>query len=121
MFDQASKSVRIAAGLILVNWLAWGLYCIAIGGEALQGDIIGGQYINRRNPSSVPIPVSPDFWLFSLVYTFLTVSGSVLALVLLLVFHRPRWDRGILDIVAIGFAAIWVLMVAVQAAPRFIA
>jgi len=107
--------------LILVNWLAWLSYCAAIGGEALQGDIIGDQYFIRRNSSSVAIPVSPEFWLFSLVYTFLTVGGSVLAFALLLVFHRPRWDRGVLDIVAIGLAAGWFLIISLQAASRFIA
>src|SRR5262245_41171417 len=121
MFDQASKSVRIAAGLIVANWLAWGLYCFGIGGEALHGDIIGRQYFIRSNPSSVPIPVSPDFLLFSLVYSFLTVSGSVLALVLLYVFSRPRVYRGFLDFFAICLAAVWFLMVSLQAAPRFIA
>jgi hypothetical protein len=121
MFDQASKPVRIAAGLIGANWLAWTFYCVAIGGEALNGDIIGGQYFIRRNPSSTSIPVSPEFWLFSLVYTSLTVGGSVLALVLLIVFHRPRWDRGLLDKILIAFATLWLLIISLQAGPRFIA
>jgi hypothetical protein len=120
MFSQVSTPIRIAVILIVANWLFWGFYCIAIGGEALTGEISGGQYLIRRHPNSVPTPVSPAFWLFSLVYTFLTVSGSVLALVLLYVFYRPRWDRGLLDIVAVGLAVVWVLMVSLRAVPRFI-
>jgi hypothetical protein len=121
MFEQASKTVRIVVGAIVANWLAWTVYCVAIGGEALGGEIIAGQYLIRRHPTSVPIPVSPEFWLFSLAYTFLTVAGSVLVLVLLYVFHRPRWDRGVLDMVAIGLAAVWVLAISLKAAPRFLA
>jgi hypothetical protein len=121
MFDQASIPVRIAVVLIVANWILWGAYCVAIGGEALSGAISGGEYLIRRNPNSVPTPVAPAFWFFSLVYTYLTVAGSVLAGVLLHVFSRPRWDRGGFDFIALGLAFMWVWLVSVRAAPLFIA
>ena len=121
MFSQASTPVRAAVILIAANWLLWGAYSIAIGGGALAGEISDGQYLIRRHPNSAGVPVSSAFWIFSLIYTFLTVGGSILAFALLYVFHRPRWDRGILDAVAIALAAIWILMLSSRAVPRILA
>jgi len=121
MSTQASKAVRVAIALIAANWLLWTSYCVAIGGSALGGEISGGQYLIRRHPGATPTSVTAGFWLFSLIYTFLTVSGSVLAIVLLHVFHRPAWDRGTLDKVGVGLALAWVLIMLSKAVPRFMA
>lgn len=121
MFSQASRPVRLAVVLIVANWIIWGAYSIAIGGEALMGEISNGVYLIRIRPNSRGVSVSSAFWIFSLVYTFLTVGGSILALALLYVFHRPRWDRGALDTVALVLAAIWILMLFSRVVPRLFA
>ena len=121
MFSQASIPVRVAVVVIVANWLVWGAYSIAIGGEALTGEISNGHYLIRRHPNSAGVEVSAAFWIFSLIYTFLTVGGSLLALTLLYVFHRPRWDRGVPDAVAITLALILVFMLSSKALPRLLA
>ena len=116
MLSQVSRPVRIAAAAILLNWVAWTVYCAAIGGDALGSEITADGYFIRRNPASPLYPVSRPFWLFSLVYSFITFGVSIPALALLFVFHRPSWDRGILGAVAILASAAWLLTLT----PRFV-
>jgi hypothetical protein len=100
----------------VINWLAWGAYCVAIGGDALGVEITGGEYFIRRHPNSPLFPVSRSFWLFSLCYSFITFGLSIPVLALLHVFHRPSWDRGTFDFIVILASLAWLLVLA----PRFV-
>ena len=106
---------------IVVNWLVWGAICVALGGTALLGEIENGEYLIRRHPNSALVPVGPEFWIFSLVYSFLTFAASIPALALLHMFHRPHWDRGTLDAVGVAFGLLWFLALLWQAIPRGLA
>jgi hypothetical protein len=112
--------LKACGAFLVINWMLCGAITIYSGGNALCGEISDGQYlICRHYMSSAAIPVSREFWIFSLLYTSLTISLTFLILALLMVFSRPRWDRGVIDVVAVSFSILWLLAIARKAIPRF--
>src|SRR5262245_6836455 len=121
MFDQASNRVKIAAAVIFANWFICGALAWVVGGTALYGQIVDGQFLVRIGETAPPIAVSAGFWTFSFFYTVSTAGGTFLALALLRLFYRPRWDRDMSDVILVSLSGLLFLLVLVYSAPRFAA
>lgn len=83
----------------------------------MLGSIVNGHFLLRLNPNSVPVAVSPEFWVFSLFYSLATFGGTFLALSLLYLAHRPSWSRSVLDLVVVSGSAAILLLAVLQAWP----
>lgn len=103
--------------LIAANWFAFTSFSFAIGGTALLGQATESQYLVRLNPGASASSVSPSVWLFSLIYTALTVGLTPLLLVVASVLGRPKRSRTLLEWAAIGGSLVILVIVTAQAAP----
>ncbi len=99
-----------------VNWFAFSSFSFAIGGTALLGEVTESEYLVRLNPGASAIAVSSSVWLFSLIYTALTVGLTPLLLAGTTVVGGPSRSRPLLAWGAIGASLLILVLVVAQAA-----
>jgi hypothetical protein len=70
MFNRISNAV---AAICIVNWMAWGVISIFIGGTAWHGKVEGGKYFFLNH--SHYVQVSPSVFEYSRIHGYFAFAG----------------------------------------------
>lgn len=104
---MAVEKPNIVLILLVVNWMSCGFLAAAVGGTALEGGIVDGEFLIRWHPGSHATVVTEGQWLASLVYTASTVSLTPLLMSIALSVARPRAIRGRVALAILAASLVW--------------
>jgi len=118
---SSNRIANAALIVITLNLLAWTLLSTYWGGTGLGGEIADGQYLIRRQPNAPGTPVSPEFWMFTLIYSTLTFGISFLGISVIFWLRQPHYARGWVHHGAVLASLVWLLGILAKAIPRYLA